>query len=181
MIRGSHPVVRAAIVATAAMVTVVASAHSTSDAYLTLDAQARKEANNNGAIVARGQWDISLRDLHFVLGLDDDGNGSITWAELRKHQPAIARYVYPNLRVSGDNGACVINPVRQAVTNHADGAYAALFFDIVCTRAPQRLTLDYRLLFAVDPSHRGILLLRSGSTTAISLLAPENSTVDLKL
>jgi hypothetical protein len=72
-----------------------------------------------------------------------------------------------------------VNPARQMVDTHADGAYAALFFDFECTgRAPQ-LSVTYRLFFAVDPSHRGILTLRSGSNTATSVLSPDNAHVKL--
>ena len=45
-------------------------AHKASDSYLVLDVQ--------GAQVV-GQWDIALRDIDFALGLDADGDGSITW------------------------------------------------------------------------------------------------------
>lgn len=164
-----------------AMIVNAASAHSTSDAYLTMETQPRGAALAAGDTVIRGQWDIALRDLHFVLRLDDDGDGNITWGELRKHMPEITRYAYPKLRVSGDGKACAINPVRHAVSNHADGAYVALYFDVRCTGAPSRLQLDYRLLFAIDPSHRGIMVLRSGANTATSLLAPENATIEVKL
>jgi len=165
------------VVLMTAMIVSVASAHSTSDAYLTMETQPRAA----GDTVVRGQWDIAVRDLHFVLRLDDDGDGNITWGELRKHMPEITRYAYPNLRVSGDGTPCAINPVRHAVSNHADGAYVALYFDVRCVGAPLRLQLDYRLLFAIDPSHRGILVLRSGANTATSLLSPENATIDVKL
>ena len=107
-----------------------ASAHSTSDAYLTMEAQQRPDASVAGDTVIRGQWDIALRDLHFVLRLDDDGDGNITWGELRRHIAEITRYAYPSLRVSSDGKPCAIDPVRHAVSNHADGAYVALFFDI---------------------------------------------------
>ena len=128
---------------------------------------------NAGNTVVEAQWDIALRDLNFVLKLDDDGDGSITWGEVRKHQADIARYAYANLRASGDGAPCTVEPSRQLVTDHPDGAYAALFFRIVCKGAPRQLALDYRLFFAVDPSHRGILVFRAGGRTATSLASPE--------
>jgi hypothetical protein len=153
----------------------VAVAHSASDAYLTLQTQAR--AASQGAAI-HGQWDIALRDLHFVLRLDDDGDGDIAWGEVRQHQPEIARYAYRNLQARGDGKPCAITPTRQAITDHADGAYVALFFDVVCPGAPRRLTLDYRLFFDIDPSHRGILVLRSGSATSTALVSPENAKIE---
>ena len=173
--------VRVATALCGAMLALCASAHSASDSYLTLDTQERAGTAGGGDTVIRAQWDVALRDLHFVLRLDEDGDGNITWGELRRRQPELERYVYPALRASGDGKPCAIKPRRQAVSNHADGAYAAFFFDIVCAGAPRRLTLDYRLLFAIDPSHRGILLFRSGGTTATSLFAPEHATIEIKL
>ncbi|HET7097948.1 MAG TPA: hypothetical protein VFJ68_11215, partial [Casimicrobiaceae bacterium] len=77
-----------AFVATIAMST--AAAHSMSDAYLTLDAA----GSSNGETVVRAQWDIALRDLDFAIGLDANGDGNITWRELRERQEAVARYAY---------------------------------------------------------------------------------------
>ena len=171
--------VRLACAVLTAVMATAAGAHSASDAYLTLDAVPRVASGAGGAMVVHGQWDIALRDLHFVLGLDDDGDGNITWGEVRRHQADIARYAYANLRVTGDGKTCTITPTRQAVADHADGAYAVLFFDVACSGAPKRLTLDYRLFFAVDPSHRGIFVMHAGAGTATALLSPDNARIDL--
>jgi hypothetical protein len=168
-----------ALLAAGTLAATAVSAHSASDAYLTLDVERR--ASSAGSVVIHGQWDVALRDLDFVLKLDDDGDGNITWAELRKHQAAIADYAYTYLHVSSGANACVVRATRQAVDNHADGAYAALFFDIVCDGPTNSITLDYRMFFAIDPSHRGIFVLRSGDNIATSLLSPDNAKIELKL
>jgi hypothetical protein len=71
--------------------------------------------------------------------------------------------------------------MRQMVDDHADGAYASLMFDIICPAAPRHLSLDYRLFFAIDPSHRAILVLRNGNDIATSVLSLEKTTIDLEL
>jgi hypothetical protein len=159
----------------------VAQAHSASDAYLTLTVQSPGASDAVARTVVHGQWDIALRDLDFVLKLDDDGDGKIIWGELRRHQQAVSDYAYAHILFAGDGGACRIEPTRQAVDNHADGAYAALFFDIVCSGATKRLTVDYSLFFSVDPSHRGILVLRSGDTVATAVLSPADAELKLGL
>jgi hypothetical protein len=164
-----------------ALAATTACAHSASDAYLTLDVDTPPETGAAARTVVHAQWDIALRDLDFVLKLDDDGDGKVTWAELRKHQTGIAAYAMAYLNVSSDHGACTISPKRQMVDNHADGTYAALFFDITCVGAARRITLDYRLFFAIDPSHRGILVFHSGPSTATALLSPENARIELRL
>ena len=47
-----------------------ALAHKPSDSYLVL--------RQDGAQL-HGQWDIALRDLEYAIGLDENGDGEITW------------------------------------------------------------------------------------------------------
>jgi hypothetical protein len=145
-------------------------AHSASDAYLSLQ--------RDGAVV-HAQWDIALRDLDFVLGLDVNGDGDITWGELRARQQDIAGYAYARLRASNGE-ACTFAPTGQKVATHPDGTYTALFFDIRCSGPARGVKLDYLLFFALDPSHRAIVTMQSGTSIATALLAPDNATITLK-
>jgi hypothetical protein len=154
-----------------------ADGHSASDAYLTLTAEASPEATQN---TIHGEWDIALRDLDFVLKLDDDGDGRLTWGEVHRHQAAIAQYAYRHIALDGGPGnACRIQPVRQLIDAHADGSYAALFFDAHCARPTPKITLHYTLFFALDPSHRAILVMHRGASVATALISPQNSAIDL--
>ena len=154
----------------AALCLSVAHAHSASDAYLTLNLEGK---------VIEGRWDIALRDLHFVLTLDDDGDGAITWSEVKHHQADIDSYAYRHLRASGDGQPCAIERGKQLVSARADGTYAALSFRIVCKGSPRKVALDYRLLFDVDPTHRGIVVVRSGNKLATSLMSPTSTRIEL--
>jgi hypothetical protein len=75
----------------------VASAHKPSDSYVTLEA--------NGTVV-NSRWDIALRDLDYTLGLDRDGDGAITWGEVRAREADIDAYAIPRLAVSVDGEPC---------------------------------------------------------------------------
>ena len=155
----------------ASLTSTTAGAHSASDAYLTLTEQpaiktvgagqqpGAGQAGQTGQTVVHAQWDIALRDLDFVLKLDDNGDGNIVWAELRKHQHQIAEYAYANLHASG----------------------ASLMFDLTCPGTPARLTLDYRLFFAIDPSHRAIVVFRGGDNVATAVLSPDKARIELPL
>lgn len=169
------------LVLAACLTSMAASAHSASDAYLTLIEQPRSQTSGTAQTIFKGQWDIALRDLDFVLKLDDNGDGNIVWGELRRHQQAIAQYAYSHLQFSGDGRTCRVAPTRQMVDDHADGAYSSLMFDIICAGAPKRLSLDYRLFFAIDPSHRAILVLRSGESIATSVLSSVQPAIDLEI
>jgi hypothetical protein len=156
-------------------VSAAAGAHSASDAYLDL------VWDKGAATVLHAQWDIALRDLEFVLKLNDRGDGKLTWGEVQRHQADIERYAYAHIHVAGaSGGACTLAPTRQMVDEHADGAYAALFFDIKCRRPEAGIALKYDLFFSIDPSHRGILVMRAGSEVATALLSPQNAGITLK-
>ncbi|HEV8500499.1 MAG TPA: hypothetical protein VGR63_02905 [Casimicrobiaceae bacterium] len=151
-----------------------AAAHSASDAYLMLATDSGAAA---GVTLVHAQWDIALRDLDFVLALDADGDGSITWNEVRGQQAAIARYVYAAFKVRGEAADCRIVPTAQKIGQHADGAYAVMLFDIACTGKAKALTFDYGLFFAIDPSHRGIVVMQSRDGVATALVSPDHATV----
>jgi hypothetical protein len=157
-----------------------AHSHSASDAYLTLTA----DAQNPGLL--HGQWDIALRDLDFLLALDDNGDGKVSWGEVRRHLPDIERYAYGRLAFRSGDAACPVTPVRQQIDDHADGAYVVLMFDVTCNRAESTdspvkgsLKMSYGLFFDIDPSHRGIFLLHSKSGTSTAVLSPQNASVSL--
>jgi len=156
-----------------------AAAHSASDAYLDLTVT---RGGEQGGSLVHGQWDIALRDLDFVLDLDDDGDGRLTWREVRRHREDIARYAFAHLAVAGGpEHSCSLKPGIQEIDAHADGAYAVLFFDVHCKRAPQRLSLDYGLFFGIDPSHRAIVVLHDGEETSTALLSPQNGRIEVPL
>jgi hypothetical protein len=154
-----------------------ARAHSVSDAYLTLSVDTLSPS------VVHGQWDIALRDLDFLLALDDNGDGKLSWGEVRHHLPDIQRYAYAHLTFGDTDVACKVTPVRQLIDSHADGAYVVLFFDVGCkpARSNQSLKMDYSLFFDMDPSHRGIFLLHSASGTSSAVLSPLNRRVTISI
>lgn len=105
---------------------------------------------------------------------------ALIWGEVRRRRGDIERYAYSALHFDGGAGnACAIKPVRHLIDEHADGSYAALFFDVQCAHAPRRLSVDYRIFFAIDPSHRGILVVHDGADIATAVLSPANSRIDL--
>jgi hypothetical protein len=155
------------------------AAHSASDAYLNLHVV---EADASGPWRLSGEWDIALRDLDFVLQLDADGNGRLTWGEVRRRGAAITAYAFRHLHLRAGGGMpCTLAPGALRIAEHADGAYAALRFTATCPRTAAKLALDYRLFFAVDPSHRGIFVFDSRAGTATAVLSPQHTTLNLAL
>ena len=126
-------------------------AHKPSDSYLTVRAT---EGSSTLAI----RWDIALRDLDYVLQLDRDGNGELTWGEVRPREADILKLAVSRLAFTAAGTACpLVSAGRMMLDKHSDGTYAVLNLQAQCTSLDAPLSARYSMLFDVDPSHRGLV------------------------
>lgn len=147
-----------------------AQAHLASDSYL------RIEIDVSGGVA--GQWDVALRDLDVTVGLDADQDGTITWRELRAKKAEIENYVFGRLTLLRGQQPCRLVPNALLVDYHAGSAYAVIPFSADCP-GEGALMLRYRLLFDLDPSHRGLLTVVEGGNTRSEVLTPEHADIPL--
>ena len=130
----------------------------------------------------RGQFDIALRDLAFVIDIDSNQDSVVTWGEVKAHRDAIERYALGGLAIKSDGLTCKIHPTDQKIDAHNDGAYDVIYFDVVCDKEiPNRLTVVYQLFQDVDPYHRGIVTIHAGDHVAGAVLGPKTPTATLDL
>ena len=141
-----------------------AHAHKPSDSYLTI---------TQSADGFSGRWDIALRDLDFALGLDADGDGAITWGEVRAKHADIAAYAGSRLRLSAGEQDCRVSVGAQMLENHTDGTYSVLPLAIGCRASAMQLSVGYTLFADVDPQHRGLLNLRAQGVARTAVLDPQ--------
>ena len=106
-------------------------AHKPSDSYLSLEVKDSQ---------VEGQWDIALRDLDFAIGLDTDGDGAITWGEVRSKHDEIAAYALSRLTIISGETGCPKQASRHVIDNHTDGAYAVLLL----TRTFRSISTPFR-------------------------------------
>ena len=148
-----------------------AFAHKPSDSYLALSKQGDDLV---------GQWDIALRDLDYAIGLDADGDGEITWGEVKAKHEEITAYALARLAIAADGVVCPIMVTGHLIDNHSDGAYAVLRFVAACPVDPQVLTIKYRLFFDLDPQHRGLLRFEEQGGTHTAVFSPDHDTWELQ-
>jgi hypothetical protein len=137
-------------------------AHKASDSYLVIAATGSELSV---------QWDIALRDIDFAIGLDGDGNGEITWGELRTRQSNLEAWALSRLELQR-GGPCALKPGLLQIDSHTDGAYAVLHISGKCPASGGDLQLRYRLLFDLDSLHRGLLRLTVDGTNHSAVLSP---------
>jgi HupE / UreJ protein len=150
---------RGGIGALLALAAATAFAHKASDAYLQIDA---------GTAGTAVRWDIALRDLDAALELDADGDGKLTWGEVKAATARIDAYALPRLSIAG----CPLKVTGHALERRNDGAYAVLLMQSDCTLAAAPV-IGYALFREIDPTHRGIAKVqRAGQPLALTLLDP---------
>jgi len=167
-------VTRACLCSLLLLIACTASAHKPSDSYLVLSA-------SPDAAQIDGQWDVALRDLDLAVDLDADRDGTITWRELRGREKDLFAYALQRLGLSSDGIECRPERGELLVDDHSDGAYAVLRFTARCPTAPTRVGVDYRLLFDLDPGHRGLLRLDFDGASRSAVLSPEQPTQQFDL
>ncbi len=149
-----------------------AAAHKPSDSYLSLTLGPPAA---DGSLAVKGRWDIALRDLDYAIGLDADGDGRLTWGEVRARHAEIARYALARLALRRGNLDCLATPGPQQLDKHTDGTYTVLPIDFACpppgpgAPATEALEVEYRLFADLDPQHRGLLNLTTadGATRTV--------------
>jgi hypothetical protein len=172
----ARPLLRALCALAIALIPLSAMAHKESDAYLNLHTDARNDH------LLHGQWDIALRDLDFAIGLDGNHDGAITWGEVQARRTAIENYALSRLAIKGDGLTCALQATAQKIDEHTDGAYDVVYFDALCDKnIPSKLTVVYRLMYDLDPYHRGIVTIHAGDKIAGAVLGPANPVASLNL
>lgn len=147
-----------------------ALAHKASDSYLVLNVKGQEVS---------GQWDIALRDIDFAIGLDANGDGEITWGEVRARHADITAWALGRLTLQRGSD-CSIKVAEHLVDIHTDGTYAVLRLIGTCPSSTQALALNYRLLFDIDALHRGLLRLDLDGVSHTAVLAPDTGVLKIK-
>lgn len=138
-----------------------AAAHISSSGFLVLHV----EGHGVG-----GSIEFALRDAELAVGVDANHDGKITWGELRGSETRLSRYIAQHLVLSTPDAVCPLTFQPMQVNERVDGNYAWLPFTAQCAAAPRKLLVAYSLMEGLDPSHRGLLTLTSGSAAQTGVL-----------
>jgi hypothetical protein len=163
---------KALVAAVLALTAPSAFAHKPSDSYLAISVE--------GSDV-KGQWDIALRDLDFAIGLDDNGDGDITWGEVKAHHKDIAAYSLARLKLRAEGADCPLHATEFLADDHSDGAYSVMRFEGPCSVEAPSIEISYSLFADIDPQHKGLLRLEHGGGTRTGIFSPDRATQTFEL
>jgi hypothetical protein len=150
-----------ALAALLALAAPAAQAHIASNGFLSLRVDHAQVA---------GVLELAIRDGELAVGLDHDGDGNVTWGELKSSQGALQVYLLQHLHLAAAGGPCRMGFDAVQVNDRVDGSYLWLPFTADCGSVKERLSIDYRILDAEDPSHRGLLTLSARGATQTAVL-----------
>lgn len=152
-----------------------AAAHTSSLAYLDVE-----PAGENRIAL---QWAISLVDLNEAVPLDGNGDGSITWGELRRRKPALAALTAARVRVQQHGRDC---PQAASFGLRADERqgepYAIVDAVVQCPQAVATLQLDYGFMAGRNDEHRALVTVHAADGGALTrVMAPGAPALGLSL
>lgn len=143
----------------------VAFAHKPSDSYVHLVPQGDD---------VQLRWDVALRDADHALGLDANGDGAITWSEVRASEPMLRQLAQTSLLIRTNGAPCALTFGPLQIVEHSDGNYAVLNGSCPGSGA---IELDYRAFFASDPQHRAIVRVGAPGSAASYVLSHDSHTL----
>jgi hypothetical protein len=139
----------------------VAQGHVSSTGFLIVNASGQE---------VEGSLELAVRDVERAVGLDANRDGKITWGELLSGEHNLTQYVGQHLGLSAKGNMCPLTFEALEVNERVDGKYAWLSFTAHCASAPDTLSIRYRMMDGVDPSHRGLLTLTTGNLAQTGVL-----------
>jgi hypothetical protein len=144
-----------------------AQAHIASNGFLTLNVEGSRLS---------GSVELAMRDAELAVGLDDNRDGRITWGEVRAHQRDLELYMRRKLVIGAGATRCLEEFAAVEINERVDGNYVWLPFTAACGRSQlTKLSVDYRLMQDIDPSHRGLMTVTAWGRTQTAVLNGEQS------
>jgi hypothetical protein len=149
-----------------------AHAHRTSDACIRLHLDGPR---------LEGRLEIALRDLAHLVQLDPDGDGNVTWGEVRSAEAAIRRVVTQGLRCVADTQPLELAPGEVQISDIAGEPAASLAVSAAVPTGSRNLEIHYGLLFDLDPEHRGLLGFSGSGPGATFVFSPDRRQASFSL
>lgn len=123
-------------------------------------------------------WEVSLQDAALAVGLDHDGDGTVTARETRQGEGALFAYAMSGVQLQADATRCVLRaqPPLQLATQR-EGRVLVVRLLAHCERPVQQLTLRTRWLHEQDPAHRTLVRAQLGANPQAGVLTAGRDTL----
>ncbi|MGH0029485.1 MAG: HupE/UreJ family protein [Myxococcota bacterium] len=127
-----------------------------------------------------GRWEIHPTDARIALGLDPDLEGESAWRELQGREAALRGLLVRGLTLYSGSGSCPVS-APPGLERSADGELAWLRVRARCAAEIAKLTIDYGLMFDLDPDHRAYFSVRDALLTHAGVLRADEPRIALDI
>jgi len=128
-----------------------AEAHRLGESSLYLDVRAPD---------LEGRVEINVKDIARVVPLDADADGTVSVPELSARAGEFADYLLEHIRFFVDGVQLSLQVEGHEMGRSRRGTYAVFQLAVRgLDEVPKSLEVDYSVLFAADPNHKGFLIL----------------------
>ncbi|NNL54040.1 MAG: HupE/UreJ family protein [Woeseia sp.] len=146
-----------------------ASAHAPASSYLMLDL-ASADTNSLTA-------DLALGDVAQLLPLDSNGDGELSWGELRANEALLYTQIQNALALQRGGESCSIVPQvgQLALVTYSATPHVSARFSIACPQESSEVGMQFDLFSVIDPKHRVISRVVDASTTHLRVTTAEDA------
>lgn len=120
-----------------------------------------------------GQLELAVRDLDFAYAIDANGDGKVTWGELRQREPEISSLVLHGISIGPADAACDLATQSIAIDTRGGENYVIFPFTGTCGVLGDQVRVGYDLMFGIDAQHRGLVDLTRGDAGRSTVMTPE--------
>lgn len=146
-----------------------AEAHAQSYGFLRVEA---------GEQDVKGQLELAVRDLDLLFDLDTDGDGKVTWGELRRREADVAYLVVDNINMGPIEDPCRLTAAPIEIDVRGGENYVIIPFAGPCGKLGNGITVAYDVMFNADAQHRGLVEVKRGEITRSGVLTPDRMSYD---
>ena len=148
-----------------------AFAHAASTSFVILQLP-----QGDGPVAVR--WDLSLHDIVWVVFVDADYDGNVTWQEVQDARPALANAVLTQMSVQRGGAPCVLRVQDFALATRNEQNFLSVALQADCPNAGLT-SVGGTLFMSGDASQRVLLSAMRGEEQLTGVLsAGENSWVE---
>jgi len=140
--------------------------HTTSTSYLNLDL-------NKTSIT--GTWQVTVKDIHLVLGLDINNDSKLIWSEIINQKYRILEELNKSIKISSNSNICRIHTRKIKIDRRSTNVFLIIPFETNC-HLKSRLLVNYNFLFDIDAFHKTILTVKDINRNSTTILSYSNRT-----
>lgn len=128
-----------------------------------------------------GEFELAIRDLDLAFGLDTDGDGKVTWGELRQRELELATLVLGKITIGPAETPCSLTSKPILIDTRGGENYAIFPFTGTCAVLGSQVRIGYDLMFGSDAQHRGLIDVSRGEIGRSTVATPETRVAVLDL